>query len=719
MQPVILIKSFVVGLFLSLACMCSFAAGEPMDKNAPANSLYQDKQVEENKSIASSSQIDQFLLTNEKIDQLRKNSGAILKRSHTVFKVIIWTEVLTAILIISGLIMKKRKFYFHTGVFKKIFPVIIIQSLFFVSGFLLPTYLFNNNWESFIGNNLILFNDTVFIAISCLLGLNFLLLASLLFPHKSKVRNVAPWFLLASIVSAVAELAVFFIIIQSFFTHIPVGYLAFNITCFLLFSMHCKRVVQKGLLRITNQLVLDQRLKLLRKIFSTRYQQFERLDNGRVYTTLNNDTEAIGNGVLAIITLIGSLIGIAGGLTLLLLISPAGTLAVLVIMAVLGGIYFVLAEDANKVYEQARATESTFMSMLEGLTKGYKELSLQKNKKGAYAREIESVTQKLNEQKNSAFGKYINASVMGEGAIVFVIAAVSLGFPLLFKGINMEVLIAFILLLIYMMEPIGELLEIMPGIGKIKISWKSIKNLINEIPGSTDLAQDPSPLPAPAIKKTMQVSGLRFNYETAAGTGFSVGPISFCAYPGEVIFITGGNGSGKTTLAKLITGLYFSEEGSIKIDEEVIGSNRIGEYYSTVFSDHYLFAKLYNIDLSGREEEIQSYLQLLKLDSKVHIENGAFSTTDLSSGQRKRLALLKCYLEDRPVFLFDEWAADQDPEFKRFFYNDLLQQMKAAGKIVIAITHDDAYFFAADQLINLSEGQTHEKNRQQVMEEFS
>ncbi|MFD2879173.1 ATP-binding cassette domain-containing protein [Paenibacillus rhizoplanae] len=125
-----------------------------------------------------------------------------------------------------------------------------------------------------------------------------------------------------------------------------------------------------------------------------------------------------------------------------------------------------------------------------------------------------------------------------------------------------------------------------------------------------------------------------------------------------------------------------------------------------MFSDFHLFDRIYDIDYEGKQDEIDRYLKMLDLDGKVSIDNGRFSTLKLSGGQRKRLALLICYLEDRPIYLFDEWAADQDPEFRKFFfYLTLLQGMRAEGKIVIAITHDDHYFDLADRLFKMDAGQ--------------
>jgi putative ATP-binding cassette transporter len=173
---------------------------------------------------------------------------------------------------------------------------------------------------------------------------------------------------------------------------------------------------------------------------------------------------------------------------------------------------------------------------------------------------------------------------------------------------------------------------------------------------------------------------------------------------GEIVFIIGGNGSGKTTLAKLVTGLYKADGGEILINEKPVHPAELGEYFSTVFSPICLFDTLYNIDTNNKQNDIKKYLNMLNLDDKVHITGNKYSTIELSSGQRKRLGLLQCFLEDAPIFLFDEWAADQDPTYRQYFYRKILPEMKQAGKLIIAITHDDHYFDVADKVFKMDNG---------------
>ncbi|MRH89908.1 ATP-binding cassette domain-containing protein [Nocardia sp. SYP-A9097] len=195
--------------------------------------------------------------------------------------------------------------------------------------------------------------------------------------------------------------------------------------------------------------------------------------------------------------------------------------------------------------------------------------------------------------------------------------------------------------------------------------------------------------------------------EAGEGDGFRLGPIDLTFEPGQITFIVGGNGSGKSTLAKLITGLYVPRSGTVKLNDELINHENI-EWYrqntSAIFTDFHLFEDYLGFDRPGIDTEVQHYLEELQIAHKVTVKDGKLSTIDLSQGQRKRLALLTALLEDRSIYLFDEWAADQEPKFRDVFYTEILAELKGRGKTVIVITHDDRYFHLADQLVKLDFG---------------
>ena len=212
---------------------------------------------------------------------------------------------------------------------------------------------------------------------------------------------------------------------------------------------------------------------------------------------------------------------------------------------------------------------------------------------------------------------------------------------------------------------------------------------------------------APAFE-SLELKGVTHSYHRELeNKSFTLGPIDLSFAPGELVFLVGGNGSGKTTLAKLICGLYTPEFGEIRLNFEPVmaqGREAYRQLFSVVFSDFHLFENLLGLETVGLDSRADNYLKQLQLNHKVQIADGTFSTIDLSQGQRKRLALLTAFLENRPFYIFDEWAADQDPLFKEVFYLQLLPELKAQGKTVLVISHDDRYYTIADRIIKLDYG---------------
>jgi putative ATP-binding cassette transporter len=189
-----------------------------------------------------------------------------------------------------------------------------------------------------------------------------------------------------------------------------------------------------------------------------------------------------------------------------------------------------------------------------------------------------------------------------------------------------------------------------------------------------------------------------------------------------LVFLTGGNGSGKTTLAKVITGLYVPESGEIKLNGQEVTDETIDDYrqyFSVVFSDFYLFESLLGLNNPEADEKARKYLEQLQLAHKTTVIGGALSSVDLSQGQRKRLALLTAYLEDRPFYVFDEWAADQDPYFREIFYHEILPELKSRGKTLLVISHDDRYYYLGDRVIRLDYGKIESISSSQESEQVS
>ncbi|NIM18024.1 MAG: cyclic peptide export ABC transporter [Candidatus Aminicenantes bacterium] len=611
------------------------------------------------------------------------------------------------VFIIRGIFRGRRDYAPLT--MKKVFGIIggLLATVPLLIGVhLLPRLLADVSWETAVVWAPLSLPAAAVLLLAVLGAAAVISILSLLFPEKDQLKRVLPFAVALSAVSGVANAAVLFIVINAFFLTQAKTYLLYYFILGVFVSIGATKVGQTMLIKTANGVVYDLRLKLINKMFSTRYQRFETLDSGEIYTTINNDTDTLGNTPNTFMIIVTGLVTLASIFAYLAILAPVPTLMTLGIIFVIIVFYSIVGQRAQRLMDQARDTQDVFMRLIDGLVKGFKELVLHRNKKMEYNNELQDVCLEFREKRDLAYIKFVNVMVIGNSMLIFLLGIISFGFEKMFPALPSYTLLSFIFIFVYMIGPITMVMGAVPEATKISVSWNRIQNFLKETP-----EQPPAALPEEDfIRNKTNVENLKardilFKYESKdEHETFILGPLDFEANKGEVLFVTGGNGSGKTTLAKILTGLYIPAKGTIEIDGKEVNNGQLGEYYSVVFSDFHLFEKLYNVNLENRDQEIQEYLKILDLEGKVHIEDGAFSTLDLSGGQRKRLALLKCYLEDFPIYLFDEWAADQDPEFRKFFYRTLLPKMKEQGKIVIAITHDDNYFDAADKIIKLDIG---------------
>jgi putative ATP-binding cassette transporter len=244
------------------------------------------------------------------------------------------------------------------------------------------------------------------------------------------------------------------------------------------------------------------------------------------------------------------------------------------------------------------------------------------------------------------------------------------------------------------------------------VALRNIEAMGLGLTGATKRSGEPSGAFAFDRPRLLELSGVTHHYPGENGeAGYSIGPVSLRIEPGELVFLTGGNGSGKTTLALLLLGLIAPHGGDIRLGGQRVTEADRESYrqnFSAVFADAHVFDGLLGYDSREAQERASDMLELLQLDQKLSIEHGRFSTIELSRGQRKRLALLTAYVEDRAFYLFDEWAAEQDPQFRNLFYRRLLPDLKKRGKTVIVITHDDRYFSCADRLFHMDCGRLEE-----------
>lgn len=300
------------------------------------------------------------------------------------------------------------------------------------------------------------------------------------------------------------------------------------------------------------------------------------------------------------------------------------------------------------------------------------------------------------------------AWVVNFGGILFYLALGMLVFVTPFWAVQRtEALTALSFAILYLISPISALMTAVPELRQASIAMRKIEQLEQSLSDGENrtIASDPFNTDS---RMHIEFRGVCHHYEGSDdGREFILGPIDLAVRQGEILFIIGGNGSGKTTLAMMLLGLYAPEKGEITLNGvRVTDANRelYRQHFSAVFADFHLFEHLPGNAGEDIHKRADHYVRRLGMGNKVRIGDGKFSTIDLSSGQRKRLALVSSYLEDREFCVFDEWASDQDPVFKRVFYTELLPELKALGKAVIVITHDDGYFDCADRILKLEDG---------------
>jgi putative ATP-binding cassette transporter len=294
--------------------------------------------------------------------------------------------------------------------------------------------------------------------------------------------------------------------------------------------------------------------------------------------------------------------------------------------------------------------------------------------------------------------------------LVFYVPVGLLLFALPFvHTLSLQILTGYVLTTLYMIGPLSAIMNAFPFFGRAVVALQKVETLGLSLTTCCSTEEQVVAHPAPVRSwECLELQDVVYAYPQELGDGhFTLGPILWAFHPGELVFLRGGNGSGKSTLVKVLTGLYPPHAGEIRLDGRPITTQNREWYrqlFSVVFSDFYLFEHLLGLTTAGLDARAQHCLAQLQLDHKVQSTDGVLSTTALSQGERKRLALLIAYLEDRHIYIFDEWAADQDPQFKDIFYTQLLPALKAKGKTVLVISHDEGYFFLADRVLKLDDG---------------
>lgn len=461
------------------------------------------------------------------------------------------------------------------------------------------------------------------------------------------------------------------------------------------------------LIRLAQRTIHNLRLELCNRILDTGLRRAERIGVGRLLAALTDDVMVITAAVQSLPLLFINGAIVVGALVYVAVLSLTGFMVLMAALAAGVILYRLPMRRANMHLRRARQHQDELHQHLEGITRGVKELKLNGRRR----------EQLVNRGLLPAGDRMANATVRGVtlhtiagswGQLLFLATIGAMLFVGPSLGVSQADLAGFTLAVLYLNTPLVTVLNTVPVLSRAGVAMQTIRTL--------ELGDEPVPersATTQAHTPELRLEEIAFSYEPVDGEpAFHVGPVSISFQPGTITCIVGGNGSGKTTLAKLLSGLYRPSSGRIVLDTLEIDETNVDvlrAQIAAVFSDVHLFAELDHFgedpeNVRRGDREANQALGRLAMGAKAHVADGRFSTLALSTGQRKRLALASAISGQRRVLLFDEWAADQDPEFREYFYLELLPALRDSGKTVIAITHDDRYFGVANQILKLDHG---------------
>ena len=434
--------------------------------------------------------------------------------------------------------------------------------------------------------------------------------------------------------------------------------------------------------------------------------QMERIGRPQLFTALTKDVPAVHDLIIVLPNYVFNATVVIACLVYLAMVSALMLVVLVVFLTVaLAVAKFGIADRGRRRFEVRRRTEDELFRCYQAMIDGSTELKFNRSRQERFVKqEVQDHAERFRDATLSAelywnmSRNWTTASIFaGLGGLLFISSLSGI-------GANQQVVTTFVMVIFYLLGPLAILIDSSRFTQAARVGNERLSAL--HLDTSRTERADLTPIAGPF--QSLSVRGLTFYYENSDNDRerFGVGPLDLDIHRGEIVYLVGGNGSGKTTAAKVLSGLYAKQDGTVLLNgTEVSDQEAYFQYFSAIFQDYYLFENL--IPKRGKdldERAVATWVERLKLTDKVRIENGRLSTTNLSYGQRKRLALLVALFEDSDIYVFDEWAADQDQEFREFFYTEFLPELKRLGKTLLVVSHDDRYFHMADKLVKFDRG---------------
>lgn len=479
----------------------------------------------------------------------------------------------------------------------------------------------------------------------------------------------------------------------------------FGFSALLMFFLFITRRSNKENILNTQDLIYRFKVRIMRDVYKSSLTKIDQIGRQHITEVLLRDTQLVSHTVVTVVSTFQSFT------TLIFLIIYMATVSMtaffIILLSTVLIIVFGVMEAFRSQYQMQSVAqqESEVNAYYSDFLNGYKEIKMNSRRSFDLTLDMINQSKSVKDRKSEFFVSSTNFFSYLQIVLYVVVGMMVFIIPLVSEDFAKYVPTAATTTL-FLAGTLGGLITSVPGLSEANISAKRLMDLTAELEAhdtkpSTTRQEDFTDV------RSISLHDVTYQHATVNDKNkFQLGPISYQFDAGKVYFIRGSNGSGKTTLIRILTGLYQPSSGEVRVNGKQITEPSSLDYrdiFSVVFSDFYLFKKLYGIE-SADQGEIDQLLERFQMQNKVSIQNNTFSDLQFSTGQRKRIALIVALLEKKQFIILDEWAADQDPAFRQEFYEQIIPQLRSMGKTVIAITHDDHYYDKADHVLYMFDG---------------
>jgi putative ATP-binding cassette transporter len=474
----------------------------------------------------------------------------------------------------------------------------------------------------------------------------------------------------------------------------------------LAFYLYFYQINNRESVKSTQGLIYRFRLNIIQLVLKSDLSIFKIISKNEIQITITRDTQIVSQAIVNIVAIGQSSAIVFFALIYLATLSWVASILMLVFLLVTLAIFLQVEKKATAVLKASYAEDSNIFEFVAQFLTGFQEIKMSSRRARSFIEELVSSAKKSRDTREESLmtlGKAFSflqiILYIAVGMLIFVVPVLSDSFS--------DVVLKVTTTSLFMVGSFQSVFTSLPMIVQAEASAKQLLSLKHTLEQTHNPESSKDVEDQYLNTKCLALHGVAYQYQSLEEKRhFDLGPITTTFEAGKVYFIRGQNGSGKTTLIRVLLGLYAPTKGFITVDNQLVNqpsSSAYRDLFAVVFSDFFLFKKLYGISQENLAEG-QSLIEMFQLEEKVSILDNQFDTIHLSTGQRKRLGLLEALLEDKQFLVLDEWAADQDPEFRKYFYQVIVPYIKGLGKTLIAISHDDRYFDVADEIITIDQG---------------